>query len=215
MEYPCHLTLGGSRHEATLKQLSLGGAQVTVPPESPENAAEVGGRIELEFQPPDATEPLRLGAEIMHVYQHPKGPRVGVQFDTLTETQRTVLTAFLGEALGKPGGGAREHPRVIRRVNVTCDSADETRAVMCDLSQGGLGLETPEPVSVDEQVTVTVRLGGFPKPLQLEGTVVHVRKLDSGMYHAGVRFEQLAPDRKGVLRDLIQFLVEEPGHDPD
>ncbi|MFW5921303.1 MAG: PilZ domain-containing protein, partial [Polyangiales bacterium] len=85
----------------------------------------------------------------------------------------------------------------------------EIRGVMCDLSQGGMGLETDQPIEEGETITVRVALGGFPHPLQLEGEVVHVRATEDGKYQAGLRFQQLDPERTGGLRDLLQFMVKE------
>jgi uncharacterized protein (TIGR02266 family) len=151
--------------------------------------------------------PVELPCELVHTSEGETVVRVGLKFVELSKDEQASVESILGSAATGPGGGARKHARVSRRLEVSCQSAEETRAVMCDLSQGGIGMVTAEPLTVGEEVTVTVQLSGFPKPLKLRGEVVHVRPDEPGQHHAGVRFGDLAPDRKGVLRDLIQFLV--------
>lgn len=205
LAHSCVLVTEEGRAQATLRQLSRSGAQLLLA----DRHAQEGDPVELEIEPQGEGGPVELPALVVHLEDAREGLYMGVEFGALDDPQLQALDDVMGSVLQGSGGGAREHVRVARRIEVACGSAEETRAVMCDLSQGGLGLESVEPVRVGETLTVRVQLGGFPHPLQLQGTVVHVTQTEDGHYRAGLRFEELAPERRGVLRDLMQFMVTE------
>lgn len=203
LECPCSVSTDRGRFQCTVRQISSAGAQV----EAPEALGEPRDTAQLEIEGPEGDDPLRLPCQVVHVDPNGPGFRVGLEFVDLEPEHQAALDRFVESLLGSTGGGARRHARVCRRIEVTCRSADETRAVMCDISQGGLGLESSEPLAVGEEVTVLVELGGFPQPLELKGMVVHSRQVSPNLYQSGLRFQELAPGRQHVLRDLIQFII--------
>jgi len=75
---------------------------------------------------------------------------------------------------------------------------EEPGAVPCrlqlrDFSLGGVRVESPRPLKVDEQVTVSLPPGGRHPAVHLTGRVVHCRRRDD-RYDVGIQFHEREAD---------------------
>jgi c-di-GMP-binding flagellar brake protein YcgR len=89
----------------------------------------------------------------------------------------------------------RRHPRTrefgpqevsVRRIS----PAETITARLWDFSYGGVGMETPKPLTVGEQIELTAKLLNKDYSMQVESTgrVVHCRSVGRDLYRVGVAF---------------------------
>jgi uncharacterized protein (TIGR02266 family) len=78
-----------------------------------------------------------------------------------------------------------------------------------DISEGGLFVESLEPLEVGTQVTLTFTLPGQPRQLQVKAVVARVSRLkERGMYGVGLRY--VSPD--AVFSEMLRsFVMQEVG----
>ena len=88
------------------------------------------------------------------------------------------------------------------------DEGPRARAVLQNVSKGGMGLAVSDPVSADDEITISVTVGKLKTPLVLPGKVVRVRTDDQGRHLAGVRFNELSAESTALLEKLMHALVE-------
>ncbi len=192
--------------EARLRDLSRGGASIVGPPA----VGQVGAAVELEMELPGFPESVGVLTEIIRVSPAPPLVRFGLRFVLVEPRQRDHLGHFLEALIERKGAGGRVHPRVYPHLEVVCTTAAQTRAMMDNVSRGGLALECDMPLVLDEQVTIGVHLGDDAAHLELRGHVVHVRSLGGPgehRFHAGIRFSPLSGSEEAALRDLMAALL--------
>lgn len=72
-----------------------------------------------------------------------------------------------------------------------------------DLSEGGILLETPEPVPAGNK-EVYVTLGIRDHVLEAFGEIVHQRQLENGNLGIGISFKNLSPEWSGLIADFLR-----------
>ncbi|MBI3451022.1 MAG: response regulator [Acidobacteria bacterium] len=78
-----------------------------------------------------------------------------------------------------------------------------------DISEGGIYVETLDPVETGASVRVTFSLPGEKTPIVVDSQVVRVARLkDSGRYGVGLRF--VAPEA-GLVDRVRRFVIQEVG----
>lgn len=199
----CSLSTDEGIWSGRVHDLSHGGAQVR----APAGIAQLGESLALEIEVPLSEEPISILGEVCRVVDEGVDASYGVRFSVIEPAQKDLLVRYIDSLIDGEGIRGRQHPRVYRRVEVVCKTAAQTRAVMSNISKGGLALQCQVPLVLDEQITVEVLIERFPEPIELRGTVAHVRTVGDKLYHAGVRFERLSPEREKALGDLIAFLL--------
>ena len=208
-DLPCNVTAGGEYFQGRIRDLSHGGAQIL----GPVGVADLKDSLEIEIELPGDPEPIAVLGEVCRVQPEGGQARYGVRFAVIEPRQRDQIIEFIDSLLAGRGIGVRQHPRVHRRVEVVCRTQAQTRAVMSNISQGGLALTCSVPLVLDEEITVEVRVERLPAPFELRGRVAHVRTIPAAdgsnvdSYQAGVKFEALAPERQAALGELIKFLM--------
>ena len=202
-DLPCVVRNEDGAFEARLRNLSRAGAAVVGPP----GVGKLGDAVELEMELPGFSEPVGVLTEIIRTELCPPGFRFGLRFVLVEPRQREHLGHFLEALLERQGAGSRAHPRVYPHLEVVCTTAAQTRAMMNNVSQGGLALECDLPLVLDEPVTIGVHLGDEAAQLELRGHVVHVRSIGEHRYHAGIRFSPLSGSEEAALRDLMAALL--------
>jgi c-di-GMP-binding flagellar brake protein YcgR len=201
-DLPCNLVAGEAMEDGRVLDLSKGGARVL----APADLAAVGDPVLLAMEPAAPLAPVDLQAEVVRVDLHPRGAVYALRFSEMLPDVVDAVEAILRALLEKRGQGNRAHPRVARRMNVTCRSTAEFDATLRDLSEGGLAMLSRDPVELG--ATIQVRLGSeeFPALLELFGEAVHVEPTDGG-FRVGLRFSRLDPQAQGRIRMLIELLV--------
>ena len=137
----------------------------------------------------------------------PDTRRYGIMLSIVEPRQRELLRTLITTLAEESGIADREHTRVYRRIELLCRSKHETRAIMSDLSKGGLAFFSPVPLMLDEMVTVTIKLDGFGQLLDVDGRVVHARQTKDG-YHVGIQFQEQSAQGKESVASLLRFLID-------
>src|SRR5207248_8906370 len=114
----------------------------------------------------------------------------------------------------------RKEPRVARRMDIRFGQLGELRAILEDISRGGLAMTVGEPLALYEDLEITVPDTGGDQLLILRAKVVHQRAVDVGdetVYRVGLEFGQLRTETRRCVEDLLKTVVESlrpvTGHD--
>ena len=143
--WPGALTVGSIRQVCLIRKLSAGGAVVQV-----DGPAIPGDRLELE---------LMTGAQLGGTIAWQRDGEVALRFD-----QPIDIFAVIAQDIVSQPGERRRMPRVELVVQALLETQAGTELVTTrDISQGGLKLDVPFKLKVEERVLVT--LDGFaPQP---------------------------------------------------
>jgi c-di-GMP-binding flagellar brake protein YcgR len=192
--------------EATLRDLSKGGARFLVA----RPVGLVGETIEL-FLPSLGGDDIAVMAEIIRSQEGTEGHTVAVRFDAVDPLMRQPLNDLIEVLLTATGGGTRKEPRVARRMDIRYGQLGELRAILEDISRGGLAMTVADPLVLYEELEITVPDTGGDQLLILRAKVVHQRAVDvSGetVYRVGLEFGQLRTETKRCLDDLLKTVLE-------
>lgn len=203
---PCSLSLTSGEHTGVVLDISRGGARL----ELPKNVCEVGEVFALAITVPNVGDPIRMTAEVLRIEPREHGDCMGVRFASIDPKLSKTLTNYIESIDNTAGGEARRHPRLMRHLEVTLTTIAQFRAVMRDVSKGGMGLLCDVPVVLDEAIKVDVQVPKLPR-LVLPGRVAHVRSASAGNYRVGVKFDDLSPETKDLLKAFLKSLG--PDHD--
>lgn len=195
----------GEEFELPVRDISLGGVFVYVH----QAPAAIGEQVDLALALREGPPSVRLRAELVRTVPSPEGHwllGVGLHFVDVTAEQRQGLERLLDEILKGDGGQRRAWPRISTRLDVWCSAAKSVRAVLRDISEGGVGLWLDRPVALGEALNIELDRPNAPS-LKLTGVVRSFRQAPSGtLYHqVGVQFEGLTDERRD---ELHQFLVK-------
>jgi c-di-GMP-binding flagellar brake protein YcgR len=192
--------------EATLRDLSKGGARFL----APRAVGLVGETIEL-FLPSLGGDDIAVMAEIIRSQEGTDGHTVAVRFDAVDPPMRQPLNDLIEVLLTATGGGTRKEPRVARRMDIRFGQLGELRAILEDISRGGLAMTVAEPLALYEELEITVPDTGGDQLLILRAKVVHQRAVDVGsetVYRVGLEFGQLRTETRRCVDDLLKTVME-------
>jgi c-di-GMP-binding flagellar brake protein YcgR len=127
----------------------------------------------------------------------------GLRFVMVEPKQRADLWRFIEILAQEQGTGQRKHPRVARRVELFCSSQDAFRAMLKNISRGGLAFTCTLPLVLEEKISITIRMPDGQTPLELPGTVVHVRSTPDKQFQVGLKFTALPPEKERQIEALI------------
>jgi hypothetical protein len=193
--------VGGPRRRvhAVLREIGRASARLIVA----ELPAGQGERVQLHLPGPGGA--IEVPSEVERVAGAAPAFEMVVTFALVEPTRRKELDQLLRLLLAGSGGGARKSPRVARRLEVRLVSRGEQAALLTDLSRGGLGLVSADPLVVGEEVHV--RVGD----LVLRGRVVNQRPVTAGgllATQAGIAFLPLDAATTAALDRLLIQLLE-------
>jgi len=200
--------------EAELRDLSKGGARFF----ASESAGQIGETIELFLPALDGSD-IAVMAQIIRNELSDGGRMVAVRFDAVEPAMQRALSDLIELLLSSTGGGVRKHPRVAKRIEIRFGQLGELRGILQDISQGGLLMSIPEPLSLYEEVDVIVPDLGGRELLTLHARVTHQRKVqrDSGpVYQVGMEFADMRPEARGCVEAVLHAVMEvmEPAPPP-
>jgi hypothetical protein len=136
--WPGALTSGSVRRACAVRKLSAGGAILHC-----DHDVEPGERLELE---------LMNGEQLAGHVAWRRGGEVGLSFDT----QIDVFAIIAQDIVSQPGE-RRRMPRVELVCTALLEADGWTELVTTrDLSQGGVKIDVPHPLTAEQKVTVTV-----------------------------------------------------------
>ncbi|MDF1561632.1 MAG: PilZ domain-containing protein [Deltaproteobacteria bacterium] len=202
--FDCELITDRNLWPGQVVDLSYGGARVLGPP----GIAEVGDLMRVAMKLPMDAESVTVLGEVRLVTEvDPGRVAYGLRFSQVEPAQRESLTSFIEYLLAGAGVGFRDSPRIARRLEILCRSKQEFRAVMRDISRSGLGLECDQPLLIDEQVTLEIRVEAVDDPLVVTGKVVHTRAVGGDRHHVGLRLGSHSASEKQAIEDFLRKLM--------
>jgi c-di-GMP-binding flagellar brake protein YcgR len=208
------VSTSGERLEAELRDLSKGGARF----EAPAQVGQVGETIEL-YLPSLTGGEVSVHGQIIRHQMTPGGAHTfAVRFDDVDEAKRDQLLELIDVLLQASGGGKRAHPRVARRIEIRFGQLEDLRAILEDISEGGLLMTVNEPLVLHEEIDLTVPDLAGGELIILHARVVNQRAVprEGGQsYRVGLEFTSVRPETKRVIRALLETVVEAIGDPPD
>ncbi|HXU73782.1 MAG TPA: PilZ domain-containing protein [Polyangia bacterium] len=192
--------------DATLRDLSKGGARFV----TPKPIGRVGETIEL-FLPSLSGEEITVMAEIIRSTEATDGCTVAVRFDAVDPAMRQPLNDLIEVLLTATGGGQRASPRVSRRMDIRFGHLGELRAILEDISRGGLAMTVADALVLYEELEVTVPDTAGDQLLILRARVVHQRAVEhegEAVYRVGLEFANLRIETRRCLNDLLKTVLE-------
>ena len=203
------ITPDGMRVELPIRELSRHEAFLS----TPMLVAAAGDTVSVELATLDRSRSVVLKALVLKAVMAPPEEGSGLlglrlQFVQMMPEQEKELGDFLQSLLGGRGGHRRAYPRISHRMVVTCEAADNSRAVLRDIGMGGAGIWIEHPLALGEDVALELTRPG-KTPLPLLANVVSFRMAQVGEpYHlAGLRFRELPPQVQEELRGFLASLM--------
>jgi c-di-GMP-binding flagellar brake protein YcgR len=196
----------GGNIDATLRDLSKGGARFV----TPRAVGRVGETIEL-FLPSLMGEDITVMAEIIRSTEGTDGHTVAARFDAVDPSMRQPLNDLIEVLLTATGGGQRSSPRISRRMDIRFGQLGELRAILEDISRGGLAMTVADPLVLYEDLEVTVPDTAGDQLLILRARVVHQRAVEldgETVYRVGLEFGNLRTETRRCLNDLLKTVLE-------
>jgi c-di-GMP-binding flagellar brake protein YcgR len=201
------ITTPDGRLEAELKDLSKGGARFLV--STP--VGKVGESLEIFLPSLDGRDIIVTAQVIRHEHTN-KGHMFAVRFDEIAPTQQQALLDLIEVLLStsSSAGGRRAHARVARRIEIRFGQLDDLRAILEDISSGGLLMTVAEPLVLYEEVDITVPDMSGGELIILHARVVNQRAVSEApgaAYRVGLEFANLRPEALLVLEALLKSVV--------
>ena len=204
------VVVGARETEFVVKDISRGGIFLFT--NSPPGV--LGSTLTLKLSLTAGIKPLVLRGRIARIIADPKGHGgatlgIGIEFTDRNSTQDQAILALLDRAMIGRGTNNRAFPRVYQVLDITCQTGQLLRGLLCDVGEGGAGLTLESPVAKDEEVTVEIFRPSLATPLKLQGWVVSSEPLERnpGKHRVGVRFGRLAAETRAELKALIASVV--------
>ncbi len=199
---------GAIKGDAQLKDLSFGGARF----ETSQKVGEIGESVQLLLPGPGGCE-IEIVGEIARIEAAPEGKSlVGVRFTDATPEMRGTLNHLIETLLEKRGSSERAFPRVSRRMDIQYGDLSELKAILEDISLGGLAMTVADPLAFQEQIDVTVPDTAGDQLLVLRAKVVHQHavKAESGVtaYRVGLEFAPMRPETRRCLTELLRVVLD-------
>jgi hypothetical protein len=167
----------------------------------------------VELSTPDRSLVTTIEAAVGKVVVAPPEEGSGLlhlrlQFANTPPEQQERLGQLLLKLLQGPGGMRRAYPRISHRLVVNCAAAEDSRAIVRDISLGGAGMWMEHPLEVGEEVMLEMARRG-KAPLSIPAVVVSFRPARDGEpYHfVGVKFSELEPHLKEEFRAFLFSLL--------
>jgi hypothetical protein len=201
-----HAAGPAGRSDGQLRNLSRRGASFIVPL----RIVEAGELVELYFPRLDGPG-FPIVGRVERLAVTSSGYEVAIHFDTDDAWMEHLVLGVIELLLRLPDEGERRHPRVIWRAAVAFRALGELRAVMEDISAGGLFLTVSRPFVCGEPIEVAVPdTAGHPL-LLLRGQVVRASEaaIEGQLVHCvGVEFAPLSPEARRCVHELLRAVLD-------
>jgi c-di-GMP-binding flagellar brake protein YcgR len=192
--------------EAELRDLSKGGARFV----AQKTVGRIGDTVEL-YLPSLGDDAIVVMAEIIRAQPGGNGQTVAVRFQEVGPEMRQPLHDLIEVLLTATGGGLRAAPRVARRMDIRYGQLGELRAILEDISRGGLAMTVAQPLVLYEDIEVTVPDTSGEQLLILRARVVHQRALEvegETVYRVGLEFGGMRTEARRCLDELLKTVLE-------
>lgn len=171
--------------------------------------APVGSNVTLKLALTAGIKAITVTAEVLRISGDAKGAVSGValEFLPVEQAQKAQLLDLLDRAMSGRGTASRAFPRVYPLIEIDCRDVDDFRAVLRDISEGGVGLLVDRKLELNQELELNLQRPPAP-PLKVKGWPVSVEAVAEhpGWFRAGIRFSRLAPDVRLELQKLLKGL---------
>lgn len=199
----CSIATAEDIGEGKVINLSLGGAGLV----SRRGLTAVSASVTLDIEVPDSTTPLVITGVVVRVQERGDEALYGIRFLPGPPAVQEELARVLKGLAASRGVGQRAHPRVHRRIQVTCRSRAEFEATMSDVSRGGLALQCGTAHQVGDEVVAALGTSQLPNALELVGVVTRAEPVGGGQFRIGLQFAPLLPEQQRQLATLLDLLL--------
>jgi c-di-GMP-binding flagellar brake protein YcgR len=195
--------------ESELRDLSKGGARLL----APAAVGAVGETIELFLPSLDGAE-IAVMAQIIRAEPADGGYMVAVRFDAVEPSMQQGLSDLIELLLSTSSVARRGQPRTARRIEIRFNQLVELRGILQDIENGGLLMTIPQPLSLFEDIDITVPDLGGAELLILRARVSHQRRTsrdETTVYEVGLEFAGMRPEARRCVSELLRVVTESLG----
>ncbi len=190
----------------TLKDISKGGLGVYLP----KQIAKEGDQLEIFFDLPNLNEIAVMG-EVLRCFKTPLGFLYGLRFSLIEPAIEKKLMSIIESCLNVAGSKTRKHPRIVKKFPVTYGTPLEFKAMLENISMGGLSMVVQKPMVLYEEIDIAI---GFPnggESIIVRGSIcyqVPVEEMGTKQYRLGIEFKSMSPIAKTCIESLLKGLLE-------
>jgi len=189
-----------------LKDLSKGGAGLQLS----EAIGDVGDTIELMMDLPGGIEIAVMG-EILRMQETEEGIFCGLRFNLVEPSMQEKLITLIESLIQLSGSTTRRHPRIVRRIPVHYGSPTEFKAMLENISKGGLAMTISKPLTLYEEIEVSIPLPHGKETFIVKGKIVYqhpIEKNKNKMYKVGLEFKKLSSAATMCLEEMIRHAID-------
>ncbi len=190
----------------TMRNFSKGGAAILLST----LAGSVGDELEV-FLPFAGGLEIVVVAEIVRLEETPTGILHSVRYCLVEPAMQEKLSELIEGLISSRSDPNRAHPRIARRLPIRYGKLSELRAILENISMGGLAMVTGAPLVLYEEIDLLIPIPGGKDSLTVKGRVVHqqhVRENDHDQFRIGLAFKDLSPALERCLKELIHYILE-------
>ena len=133
--------------------------------------------------------------------------RYGIEFKVREELLNKQLIKLLEHMLMEPDDRKRQHHRLSKRVPIECSSDSELKAMIENISMGGVAFTVSESIEVGKTVEISVPYPDQPGEFfRIDGKVLRCQPVDD-LYMIGVQFSEISLLEQDRLQAILQRLL--------
>ena len=205
----------GSFDEYITRDISMGGIFIQT-----NRFRDIGDDLELLLCFVDGQEEIAVLGEVVRVIKSDEqskgvpGPiGMGIRFNVVEPKLKDELKQFLDSLLELTGAGTREHHRVKARLSLKLKfEGNAKKALLNDISKGGLFLETDEDFNLTDRIEINLVHPTTGERVDTVGEIVHKKewldKKQQVRQGIGVRFIDMTDEKKKLIAQFITGLVK-------
>lgn len=189
-----------------MRDLSKGGVAIFLP----QPMGSKGDSVEV-FLPFGEGVEIAVVAEIVRIQKTPQGVLHSLRYSMVEPAMRGKLSELIEELVNRKDHLSRKHARIAKHLPVKYGKPSELKAILENISLGGLAMTVPSPLVLYEEIDLLIPVPNGKELLILRGRVVHQNPLREGdftQYRVGLEFKDLSPGMECCLKELIRYLLE-------
>ncbi len=193
--------------EAQLENISWGGATLRV-----QTVNVTQGRAIQILLPTVKGAPMQIEGKVLRSWEldDEEGFGVAVRFVKLsTKDERQLEKALNALIKASDHDGNREHARVTQPVHLEFDDSNELKAVLEDISMGGMRITLPDPLTIGQSLQTVVSTLDNEFSVKLRARVVRQEPVDYDkhqFYKVGLKLEHPMEELAEITKELLKSM---------
>jgi len=202
------IKLSGPKGEISgeLRDVGFGGAGVLIQ----EKNCAVNDSVEL-ILPLSGLSGRAIQCKVVRIQKGNDGFLIGLQFIDIEKDLNESLLLISDFLIDSAGRGSRKYARVARRIPVKYGSALELKALVENISMGGMNMIVESEHEKGEILEIAIAHPKTHLALHFRGRVIYSNPLSGdqkGLTQVGLEFEELSKGEKKRLRQLLKAIVQ-------